>query len=361
VLFEAPPQLLQPLVQVLQPESQPVSQHDFFLKSLDRRPPLFLHPLSHPHGSQAVISQPQVGAAPQPQAGSQPLSQPFLPTRPKRPRSSINGLRRGLQQLSQAGSQQAFISQPQLGAAPQADPQGSQALISQPQDGFFSLLNKPPFLAQGSQALISQPQLGAAPQADPQGSQALISQPQDGFFSLLNNPPFLAQGSQALISQPQLGPAPQADPQGSQALISQPQDGFFSLLSKPPFFAHGSAQGSQALISQPQVGPAPQPLSQHALSQPAPFRPSMRSSSPPPKLGVHRLAPSIRDPINMFHFIDLNSLNDELFSWRGWPNWGCGRDRFRRTKSSPKSLSNHIGNEQADAGSQCRMFNFVCR
>jgi hypothetical protein len=355
VLVEAPPQLLQPLVQVLQPESQQASQLDFFLNSLDRSPPLFfLHPLSHPQGSQAVISQPQVGAAPQPQLVSQQLSQPFLPARPIRPRSSISGLRRaGLQQLSHdAGSQQAFISQPQLGAAPQADPQGSQALISQPQDGFFSLLNKPPFLAQGSQAAISQPQLGAAPQADPQGSQALISHPQDGFFSLLNKPPFLAHGSQAAISQPQLGAAPQDEPQGSQALISHPQDGFFSLLNKPPFFAHGSAQGSQALISQPQVGPAPHPLSQHALSQPAPFRPSMRSSSPPPKLGVHRLAPSIRDPINMFHFIDFNSLNDELFSWRGWPNWGCGRDRFRRTKSSPKSLSNHLATNKRDAGSR---------
>jgi hypothetical protein len=117
----------------------------------------------------------------------------------------------------------------------------------------------------------------------------------------------VAGSQQVFCSQPQLGAAQQ----GSQALTSHPQDGAFDLPNKPqPFF--GAQQGSQAAISQPQLGSAPHPLSQQALSQPAPFRPSMRSRSPPPKLGVHRLAPSMRDPITMFHFIEFNSLNDEL-------------------------------------------------
>lgn len=217
---------------------------------------------------QAFTSQPQVGAAPQPQPLPQPLSQPLsqprsprLRTRPAtlrsmlvlarsmRPNISNKGLRRGAQTLSQDAGPQAFTSQPQLGAAAA---HGSQALTSQPQDGPFSRLNRPqPFLPlHGS--FISQPQLGAAAA---QGSQALTSQPQDGPFSLLNKP-------------------------------------------QPLFPLHGS------LISQPQVGAAPQPLSQHALSHPLPFRPSMRSNNPPPKEGVHRLAPSIRDPIIMFHFIE---------------------------------------------------------
>ena len=267
------------LLHELQPVSQPVSQQDFLAKSFDKSPFFLPQPLSHPQGSQALIShpqvgaalqgsqaftsQPQVGAAPQPQPVSQQVSHPLPTLRTlhatlrsmsilafsTRPNSSKSGLRRGLQHVSHVAGPQLFISQPQLGAAPQ----GSQALTSQPQDGPFSLPNRPqPFFAHGSQAFTSQPQLGAALQ-------------------------------------------------GSQALTSHPQDGPFSLLSKPqPFLAHGS----QAFTSQPQLGSAAQPVSQHELSQPLPFRPSMRSNSPPPKDGVHRLAPSIRDPINMFHFIE---------------------------------------------------------
>ncbi len=150
------------LLHELQPVSQPVSQQDFLAKSFDKSPFFLPQPQSHPqgsqalishpqvgalHGSQAFTSQPQVGAAPQPQPVSQQLSQPLPMLRTlqamlrralsTRPNSSISGLRRGLQHVSHVAGPQLFISQPQLGAAPQ----GSHALTSQPQDGPFSLLN----------------------------------------------------------------------------------------------------------------------------------------------------------------------------------------------------------------------------
>ncbi|MFO0943791.1 MAG: hypothetical protein U0930_23900 [Pirellulales bacterium] len=225
-----------------------------------------------------------------------------------------------VQPVSQQVSQQDFLAnifdrRPRFLPQPLSQPQGSQALISHPQDGVLQLL----------QALISHPQVGAAPQPLPQPLSQQLSQPLPMFRTLLatlrsmfilacsTRPSSSSKGlrrgwqqlsqvagpqPQAFISQPQLGAALA---QGSQALISHPQDGPFNLPSKPqPFFAHGS----QALISHPQLGAAAQPLSQHALSHPQPFRPSIRSNNPWPKDGVHRLAPSIRDPINMFHFIE---------------------------------------------------------
>ena len=158
---------------------------------------------------------------------------------------------------------------PQLGAAHE-----SQAAISHPQLGAAQASAQPPQAG----AAISQPQLGAAPQSLPQG--AAISQPQLG----------------AAISQPQVGPQPLSHRRPFRRLSRPPpQDG-----------AHASAQPPQAgaLISHPQLGSAAQPVSQQALSQPAPRIPNMRSNRPPPKLGVHRLAPSTRDPINILTFIE---------------------------------------------------------
>ncbi|MEZ6136014.1 MAG: hypothetical protein R3C53_14025 [Pirellulaceae bacterium] len=251
---------------------------------LSRPPHLGAHPLSQPQGSHELISQPQVGAAhppphelishpqvgaapqasPQPQPVSQPALQPRLPIRLSiarflhsiLPNNSISGLRRGLlQPESQPQGSQEAISQPQLGAAPQPPPRP----------------HPPP------QEAISHPQVGAA-QPPPHG--AAISQPQLG-------------AAQPPPRRPRRRPPnlhPPLAPQGSQELISTPQDG-----SQPP---------PQLDNSHPQLGSAEHPVSQQALSQPAPFRPSMRSKSPPPKLGVQRLAPSIRDPTSMFNFIE---------------------------------------------------------
>ncbi len=254
--------------------AQPVS-HDATIASQQRllrwnslpsRPPQLRPQLGAAQGSQAAISQPQLGAAQgsqaaisQPQVGAahapaHPESQQArrLPSFPRLhlalPNSSINGRRRGLQPTSHAlphGSQLA-ISQPQLGAAPQPPSQAG--------------------------AAISQPQLGAALQP-------------------------LSQAG-AAISQPQLGA--EAQP------LSQIRP--LRRLSNPPpqAGAQASAQPTSQLgaISHPQLGAAEQPVSQQALSQPAPRIPSMRSSRPPPKLGVHRLAPSTRDPIKIFTFIE---------------------------------------------------------
>ncbi|HBE68635.1 MAG TPA: hypothetical protein DDW52_10860, partial [Planctomycetaceae bacterium] len=125
-----------------QPLSQAIASQQLLLRlnSLASRPPqLFLlpqpQPLSQaaisqpqlgaaPQGSQAAISQPQVGAAPQgshavsqPQVGSQaeaqPLSQQELFLQRSLANSSIRGRRRGLLQ-------------------PESHPHGSQAAISQP-------------------------------------------------------------------------------------------------------------------------------------------------------------------------------------------------------------------------------------
>ncbi|RMF39369.1 MAG: hypothetical protein D6753_13925, partial [Planctomycetota bacterium] len=89
------------------------------------------------------------GAEVQPHA-----SQPSESQQLERLRNSLlSNPQRGLQQAtaSQPLSQQAAVSQPQLGPAPH--PQGSQALTSQPQAG--------PAPAQGSQAFDSQPQDGS--------------------------------------------------------------------------------------------------------------------------------------------------------------------------------------------------------
>ncbi|MDX1927136.1 MAG: hypothetical protein SFV81_11495 [Pirellulaceae bacterium] len=242
-----------------QPESQDtVSQHAFFLKSLlSRRPCILAIGPGHPSQPPQAVSQPQLGAAPQPlpQADSQPQlgAAPHGDSHPQlgstaQPVSqqafdglralsnSINGLRRGLQ---------VAVSQPQLGPAPHAD---------------------------------SHPQLGAAPQAD--------SQPQLGPLSRPFSPHPLAQGD----SHPQLGSAAQPPPHAD----SQPQLGPLNRPFSPQPLAD----------SHPQLGSTLQPVSQHVLSQPAPLRPSIRSKSPPPKLGVQRLAPSIREPTNMFIFIE---------------------------------------------------------
>ncbi|MCA9128860.1 MAG: hypothetical protein KDB22_17360 [Planctomycetales bacterium] len=260
-------QLLQPEVQLLHPESQTTASQQlllFFLNSLLSRPPLFLdpqplsQPMSHPQGSQEVISHPQEGAAAQ-------------------------------------GSQEA-ISHPQLGAAPH--PQGSVQPVSQQEELFLlqSLANnsfsgrrrgllQPVSHPQGSQAATSHPQLGAAPhphaESTPQlGSHAEAQPPQ------ADSTPQL--GSQADAQPPQADSTPQlgsqADAQPPPHAVSQPQEG--------------------AATSQPQLGSAAHPVSQHPLSHPLPFRPSIRSNNPPPKLGVHRLEPSTRDPTKMFHFIE---------------------------------------------------------
>ena len=181
----APPHELQPEgaheSQLTTASQQLLLLHLKILASKPRFPSLLPQPLSQdgaPQGSQAAISAPQLGAAPQPEA-------------------------------------QPAISAPQLGPAPHAGaPHGSQD--SAPQLGAQAdlqecLLFKAQSLALSAERIglrgaqhelhelqdaISAPQLGAAPQPDPQG---------------------------AAISAPQLGPAPQPDPQG--AAISAPQDG----------------------------------------------------------------------------------------------------------------------------------------
>lgn len=281
--------------------SQPASQQlfDFFLKSFANNPPprLFLppqplsQPPSQPHGSQP-ISQPQLGPLPQPQ-GSQLVSQPQLGSAPHPQADSQPQV--GSQQLSQL----LFLHMPS-------------SLASSSCSGRRRGLLHPESQPQGSQ-LVSQPQLGPIPQ--PQGSQ--------------------------LVSQPQLGPAPQAD--------SHPQDG--SQQPLPQAVSHpqvGSQQPLPQAVSHPQLGSAEHPVSQQALSQPDPFSPSIRSSNPPPKLGALMLMQSMRDPITMFNFIEPqlpNTMNQ--MSGAGLNMGVFGRDRFRHTKSPPKSPSCQAGNEQA--------------
>ncbi len=210
------------------------------LKILASKPPCLRfmpHPLSQdgaPQGSQAAISAPQLGAAPQPDP-------------------------------------QGAISAPQLGPAPHAGaPQGLQA-VSAPQLGAQadlqeSLLFRPQSLAlraeriglRGPQHELSTPQLGA-----PHGSQEAISAPQLG--------PQLGAAAQLGA---QLGAAPQPDPQG--AAISAPHD--------------GSATD----------------VSQQELEAPQPRPPSKRCKRSPPKLCPQRLALSNIDPTSMFNFIEPN-------------------------------------------------------
>ncbi len=131
-------------------------------------------------------------------------------------------------------------------------------------------------LLQGSQT-VSHPQLGAA-----------TSTPHDGSHEL----PHLLPNHLGLALQPQLGAAPQ----GSHPQISVPHVGPRNLLNNPHFGAQSSA---------PQLGSAAQPVSQHELSQPHPFRPSIRSKKAfPAYVGAFTHAHRTRDPNKTFHFIE---------------------------------------------------------
>ena len=167
---DVPPHELQPAGAAHESQATGASQHELFLqeKIFASRPRCFFkpHPLSQDgaaQGSQAAISAPHVGAAPQPD-----------------PHGAISA-----PQVGAAQGSQAAISAPQLGAQanlpfnPQSLPfkplraerrglRGAQHGLSTPQLG----------VPHGSHEAISAPQLGAAPQPDPHG--AAISAPHDG-------------------------------------------------------------------------------------------------------------------------------------------------------------------------------------
>ena len=237
-----------------QESQESVSQHPRFLKILPSRPPFLpQQPVSHPQG--AATSQPQLGAA---------------------------------QRVLQAGAQ--AVSQPQLGAAQvgaQADPQGSQPVSHprlQPSRLHFDRCNARTSssngLRRGLQQDVSHPQLGAQALSIPQLGAHPLPQAGAHAFSIpqLGAQPVLQAGAHA-FSIPQLGAA--------QPLL------------------HAGAQPFPQADSHPQLGAAQAGVvSQQVLSHPQPFNPSMRSSNPPAKVWVQRLAPSTIDPTSMFHFIE---------------------------------------------------------
>lgn len=204
-------------------------------------------------GAAQDTSHPQVGAA------AQPLSQQLLlfflnslPSKPPQlrfllpqPLSQPQGSQATTSQ-PQEGAQASAISHPQVGAAPQ--PQGSQAATSQPQVG-------------SAQQPVSHPlsQPLPHPRSDIFLSCILLKKSSRGLRRGLLQPVSQPQGSQATTSQPQEGA------QASAQAVSHPQDGSQAVAHPLP----------QAEISQPQVGSAEQPVSQQALSQPEPFKPSM--------------------------------------------------------------------------------------
>jgi len=238
---------------------------------------------AHPQGA----SQPQVGAAAQPQAGA---------------------------------------SQPQAGSA--AQPQLSQPLSQQLLFLHFRLPNslsrrQTRFLPHGSQQLshegASQPQAGSHAGAQPL-SQPLshplphpLSHPLPQGKSFDSKPPqrfFFAQGSQQVshagASQPQAGSAAQP-----QAAASLPHAGSAAQPHAGASHPHaGSAAHPLLAASQPQAGShdgTSQPVSQQLLALPQPFTPSIRSKRSNPKLWLQILQPRTRAIVIIVRFIGATS------------------------------------------------------
>jgi hypothetical protein len=139
-------------------------------------------------------------------------------------------------------------------------------------------------------------------------------------------------------SQPQTGS--QIEPQGS----SQPQAGSQiepQELSRPQVGSQTEPQGS----SQPQAGSQIEPqgagsqttVSQQVLSQPLPFRPSIRSSKSKPKLWEQKLIPKTMTPTKIVRFMEPRLLRlllgRQLWHRAQWNPDGRGRNRW--TKPPP--------------------------
>jgi hypothetical protein len=177
-----------------------------------------------------------------------------------------------LHPLEQAGAEQQL---------PHESQQVSQQLFLQP-NNFAS--NPPPLVKQQP---LSQ-QAGSQPQAGAQLLQQLDSQPQDASQQLL---------LQQLDSQPQ-DASQQLLPQ---QLDSQPQAGSQQLFP-------------QQLDSQPQAGSQQllQPVSQQVLSQPQPFRPSIRSSKSKAKVCEAKLVANTIAPTRILRFMESRLLRPNV-------------------------------------------------